>query len=1206
MLTDYEYDTLWNAVPGTLPLGVLLPLNGNPGELEYMIIRKGLTIGINMSIVLRDSQNPALVGHTGGAAAIAAAGSLIRSKVGGVVGDLRSDLTEYEALMTSSVKISQCSFASASTELSSTTIYPYFYRTIATVINIMDAMLVTAVNMGWNRVTIIHDTDLIGFNGHSYLEKRTSELGIYVLSYIPISVTGQATDPTLSDIKATIDSTDSRIQLLIATSDLQRNALYQFQKDGYMNPIYAWITVNDISNQIAQLDHPEAYDGVIMIDNSWDLAGYAPYDEFHAEWMSLDPVDYPGAADPEIQYNEAMAYSCVMMLAITYGDYVREAEINGTLDNALREQIIAGDKTSETSVIDHFQDKHYIGPSGEITLNEDGDREAGIYSSLFMRNGTSATFAVVTGGNYTQVGPTCFGKNCSAPQPKDAPPWTRTCVAQTFIFPVGVTVLASALVIKKFRIFRIFNSVAISHRGYQSRLLARYVVLFFILSLIPVVVEVVITDPEPYRFNVKSNQWIRCRGQNTQAWWYSVATIVPIILILFGVFLAFRTRNIVFLWNEARQIALVLYNIFFFGLILGISQFFPTDLYAVTFHLTLACAYVMSLLSLLILSLPKFWRLWDQHKAIKSGVPWDSSMCKRFGFGGFSKASTTTSDGGYTSGGFLGSPVVGRMPDDLRVAFGDDDTAVGSPPVQRRPALVNGTPYQSNQAAKVRKRRKSGAESLVSLSKAGKSKENPITVWMNQNILKRTGRRRESSAGNEQNVVRHGHDIQKSYAGPPDIGILEAQHSPANQREDGEREEEEDSDDDDEEADEITYEREPSLDPKLRSADGRSSSYLMVSMIPSKLSHEYIIRVTTESAGSLLIRFHNRAQLEGWMNLFSEEDRTALVSKELPSQVHGFNDPVLGPAIQAKGGSTPKPPAPSTSIRARLGGGKKGKQNAEGSEGNIMPTSPVSTPRTRNINENGIGINIPQESADTMALAQKLTLALSQEEVPVRTPRHKQKKTEKNGQMLELDDLNIASDLTQHSLPMPVASSSSQSNSARYNIPTIHPCEPDSLDNTTYPMSAMADISAQNNLPDTRGFSISPGFSQDLPVQAIGRNDGNNGNGGNGNYDDDDEDDLYDPEFGIGGSGRRRYQRTPAYARRLGPEIPPPDVITAAAAASVSTGRSASDTLSAAVTDPSGNFLSSSQRSKSSRSKSFALPRRATNIRQTSSSFFGR
>jgi len=71
-------------------------------------------------------------------------------------------------------------------------------------------------------------------------------------------------------------------------------------------------------------------------------------------------------------------------------------------------------------------------------------------------------------------------------------------------------------------------------------------------------VEMALDAPEPNMINIRAFQWVGCRGIHTQVWYVISASIIPALLIIFGVFLAIKTRNVVFLWNEARQISLVL------------------------------------------------------------------------------------------------------------------------------------------------------------------------------------------------------------------------------------------------------------------------------------------------------------------------------------------------------------------------------------------------------------------------------------------------------------------------------------------------------------------------------------------------------------------------------------------------------------------------------------------------------------------------
>jgi hypothetical protein len=161
-----------------------------------------------------------------------------------------------------------------------------------------------------------------------------------------------------------------------------------------------------------------------MVDNGWKLDGYAPYDSFLSEWMSLNSTDYPGAADPALENDEGMAYSCVMMLANAYANFIRNAKESPsyTSSDDLITQLMAGHNTSEIHVNELYQTNPYIGPSGPITLSKNGDRTSGFYNLMTIKNATSDVFATVYGTNYTEIKKPYFKEGYSFPN--DASPWT--------------------------------------------------------------------------------------------------------------------------------------------------------------------------------------------------------------------------------------------------------------------------------------------------------------------------------------------------------------------------------------------------------------------------------------------------------------------------------------------------------------------------------------------------------------------------------------------------------------------------------------------------------------------------------------------------------------------------------------------------------------------------------------------------------------
>lgn len=48
------------------------------------------------------------------------------------------------------------------------------------------------------------------------------------------------------------------------------------------------MTLNDISETIRKEPDYGEYDGIIMIDNDYNLTGYPAYDKFMAQWTALD------------------------------------------------------------------------------------------------------------------------------------------------------------------------------------------------------------------------------------------------------------------------------------------------------------------------------------------------------------------------------------------------------------------------------------------------------------------------------------------------------------------------------------------------------------------------------------------------------------------------------------------------------------------------------------------------------------------------------------------------------------------------------------------------------------------------------------------------------------------------------------------------------------------------------------------------------
>ncbi|KAI8361312.1 periplasmic binding protein-like I [Mortierella sp. GBAus27b] len=750
LLTEEEYETLWDANMDTLRIGVLLSLNAKDDIKERTIVRKAISVirmaveeinneriipGVNVSIILRDSQDPSLHATTGGPAAISAAGQLIGAKVGGVIGDVRSELTRYEALMTSSVQIPHCSFASVSTALSDRDTYPYFFRTISTMIPLLESILELVTRLGWKRLTLIYEIDSIGWPGLEYFNSQAKAMGIYVLDTISLTSPGIPRDPTYRSVKDKLHYSQSRVQILICTSSYQYEFLHEMKNSGFFEPQYAWVTTNDISIELRRDQDVERYDGLIMVDNGWNMHDYEPYQAFLRHWLQLDTKVYPEAADPVLDDNEGMAYSCVMMLALGYAHLIKAAipnPENRVPTNSMIREVIAGAHTKNVDIVGLFMNKSYNGPNGPINLDENGDRTDGYYTMLTMKKGGYVEFGNSMSGHFKFIREPYF-KDGYPRLPYDGPPgivrnprWHNVqgifvglvsiigilltlatavgviyyrdhvviksssptfcicelfgilllmlwciihigipngavCVVESLVFPIGVTFVAGSLMIKNYRIYRIFNSVTPANKTFQTRSLIRYLFLAVVLCLIPVIIGLIVEDHDGEKINIHTFQWIRCRGLESQSWWGIGAMAIPVLLIIFGVFLAFQTRNVIFLWNEAKQISFVLYNIFFFAVIIAIVNFLPIEVYVASFYVSVVCTWFVAFLSLIVLFAPKFWSIWkNRHEPWLEHDPSNERHAQRYGFG--SGVGSFFARNGRTAAS------LGRMPGNLKIA----------------------------------------------------------------------------------------------------------------------------------------------------------------------------------------------------------------------------------------------------------------------------------------------------------------------------------------------------------------------------------------------------------------------------------------------------------------------------------------------------------------------------------------------------------
>ncbi|KAI8603788.1 periplasmic binding protein-like I [Dissophora ornata] len=211
-------------------------------------------------------------------------------------------------------------------------------------------------------------------------------------------------------------------------------------------------------------------------------------------------------------------------------------------------------------------------------------------------------------------------------------PTEATCKVGATITVIGFTINLSAIVVKNYRIYRIFNSVSVINHAVSNQYLLRVTAIPVILTTIPCIIRSCIYRLEPEIIQTSNDEyWLICGTSEPQVLWLVLIGVTPVVMLLFAIYLAFKTHNVRRLWNEARSIAFTIYTVTFFFVLIIIVQSFPKSLYQVTYPVTMACIIVTCFVEYIVLFYPKLRNLWLQKRGMhvaagREGTFMDTAM----------------------------------------------------------------------------------------------------------------------------------------------------------------------------------------------------------------------------------------------------------------------------------------------------------------------------------------------------------------------------------------------------------------------------------------------------------------------------------------------------------------------------------------------------------------------------------------------------
>lgn len=232
-------------------------------------------------------------------------------------------------------------------------------------------------------------------------------------------------------------------------------------------------------------------------------------------------------------------------------------------------------------------------------------------------------------------------------------PTSSTCKSQPLLLAYGFGLTMSALLVKNWRIFKIFNNKYTNIKNIQNKDLFLRIFAVLLIETVLLVIWMVYDPPKPVYINLETARFWTC--QSSDPAFNQAMTIALMVFngiqVLFGVWLAYQTRNASARFGESKSIAIGTYNIFLCGVILVPLVY--TDTLGVQFQYVFRSILILvpSSTLLFLFYVPVIYKL--QHA---NGI---GSQTSKFGSSGHpisgpsvahSTVSTSAKDGPYRKG----------------------------------------------------------------------------------------------------------------------------------------------------------------------------------------------------------------------------------------------------------------------------------------------------------------------------------------------------------------------------------------------------------------------------------------------------------------------------------------------------------------------------------------------------------------------------
>ncbi|PVD27948.1 hypothetical protein C0Q70_10524 [Pomacea canaliculata] len=556
-----------------------------------------------------------------------------------VIGALTSHVSEVTAIVSQAWNLVQISYSAISPTLSDKDSYPWFFRTSVSESKMAPVLVHLLQHFNWSVISVAQQS----FNMYTKtVEDITSELQ---RNNISVNAT-ETFDSDVEMIIKKLQERDARIIYFAAYESMARKAACKAYKKGFYGSKIVWIfpgyydhrwyererdTNCSVKNILKVIDGYLTISVVHLSDNNDTINGWPPQEFHHRLLHHINASSWKNGGQPEEDLRGSkrapLAYDAMWAAALA---------LNGTLSDL----IANGSKGLETFtyqrsdigrlIYQNMRKVSFRGLSGNISFDDSGDRtskftviqfqkdsngnkmvEIGMYKDGVMKWNDSQ---VKWGASYLCVSRDRVIK-MSSPNINNvilagcvivyadvfvedvtASGCVSFCYVKWYLMIIGFSMAFGALLAKTWRVYKIMTgSIKVRARNLRDKNLFAVVGVFVLVNLVlmtlwssidPFTVVktddgvVTVKEAEDVR---EVREMLECTS-GYKHYFYVIVMGAQIVFVLFGVFLAWQTRQVnIRELNDSRWISLCIYNLVLLGSLAAILKFLTRQSVHVTF-----------------------------------------------------------------------------------------------------------------------------------------------------------------------------------------------------------------------------------------------------------------------------------------------------------------------------------------------------------------------------------------------------------------------------------------------------------------------------------------------------------------------------------------------------------------------------------------------------------------------------------------------